>query len=823
MTSLLTSDMDYECDDGISNRYNLHGSDRNVKLWYSKSKFADTSLTDKVYLHPTPSVKDNIPGYIALLQRNVQETSSESINSASKNSDSFLLAWVPESCLSENLNEYIQAEFAENESPSKSFFVSLPPVTVQPNLSGQNGFAIPLSSIYSITSRLPSPAWWFGSLIINSRSGYPYPALFFHDSECESTILQKKKIVRESFDLLGASGAMFWGGDQVLTWLSRYVEVQMCEGDRNIHLIEPSTEDQEAFSINSVTVSYSNPTRDKVVSSASRYRENRKRSPRPTPMDPLTKFVRETGWNLMEKLSQVTNLARRTADSVIENPNLPPQVRRLLRNPEIQTLQEEFDSARIYLARWAMSIAEQSERERNQKSLIARKVLEVESTNVGDFELLDAELGSLNVSNKRKTITLVDWNNFFDQKNGVLVYTVDEVKERIFHGGLDAEDGVRKEAWLFLLGIHKWDSTIKERQQEVSRLRDEYVRLKGAWWNSSLDHKGENKEAELWREQKSRIEKDVHRTDRTVSLFAGEDIPHPDPTSPFAEVGTNVHLEQLKDMLLTYNEFNRELGYVQGMSDLLSPIYAVIQDDAIAFWAFKNFMHRMERNFVRDQSGMRKQLLSLESLVQLMDPKLYLHLQAAESTNFFFFFRMLLVWFKREFEWESILRLWESLWTDYLSSNFHLFIALAILEKHRDVIMDHLKHFDEVLKYVNELSATIDLESTLIRAEALFLHFQRMIEVIDKKSNFPAPRLHKRIKATQKSNETIITPSYTSGSDATGTSSHGYHSGKEITENTSVDGSKSRDDLLNTGQFPEVIAPELRQLLSREVETFSKE
>jgi len=45
------------------------------------------------------------------------------------------------------------------------------------------------------------------------------------------------------------------------------------------------------------------------------------------------------------------------------------------------------------------------------------------------------------------------------------------------------------------------------------------------------------------------------------------------------------------------------------------------------------------------------------------------------------------------------LRLWEGLWTDYLSSNFHLFIAVAILEKHRNVIMEHLKGFDEVLKY----------------------------------------------------------------------------------------------------------------------------
>lgn len=89
------------------------------------------------------------------------------------------------------------------------------------------------------------------------------------------------------------------------------------------------------------------------------------------------------------------------------------------------------------------------------------------------------------------------------------------------------------------------------------------------------------------------IEKDVHRTDRHIPLFEGEDIPHPDPDSPFAESGTNVHLEQMKDMLLTYNEYDRDLGYVQGMSDLLAPIYAVMQDDAVAFWGFVGFMQRM--------------------------------------------------------------------------------------------------------------------------------------------------------------------------------------------------------------------------------------
>lgn len=46
-------------------------------------------------------------------------------------------------------------------------------------------------------------------------------------------------------------------------------------------------------------------------------------------------------------------------------------------------------------------------------------------------------------------------------------------------------------------------------------------------------------------------------------------------------------------MLLTYNEYNKDLGYVQGMSDLLAPIYATMQDDAVAFWGFVGFMERM--------------------------------------------------------------------------------------------------------------------------------------------------------------------------------------------------------------------------------------
>ncbi|KAK3327789.1 GTPase-activating protein GYP7, partial [Cercophora scortea] len=774
---------------------------RGVKLLFSKSK---------VYIHPTPSAKDNIPGYIALLQQKHatgdRPTSSSSKDSRAPPSSDLLLAWVPESQLGDAAGIYVKVDLCDGDSPPKQSYLVPPPPTVTTHRGslGHYAFAIPVSAIYSLLVRPPSLGWWFGSVIINSRAGDSFPALFFHDSECQSTILQKKKRTRDSFDPFGENGEVFWGGDEVLRWLRRYVTIERSMAEPNIYLVEPSTEDSNAFGGKLTASSPSSiGRRDSNLGRGVAGPSHGVGGGRDAGMDPFMKFVKETGWNIMEKFSKVTTFTRQAAQDVLDNPRMPPQVRRLLKNPEVQTLQDEFDVARIYLARWAMGMAEQSERDRNQRVWTARDVMELEDTDVGEFELLDST-SSLSLEQMRKPVTMKEWKTFFDARTGRLSITVDEVKERIFHGGLDPEDGVRKEAWLFLLGVYAWYSTADERRAQTASLRDEYIKLKGAWWERQIDQGGEGEEGEWWREQRARIEKDVHRTDRNVPIFAGEDTPHPDPDSPFAAVGTNVHMEQLKDMLLTYNEYNRDLGYVQGMSDLLAPIYAVLQDDAMAFWAFQHFMDRMERNFLRDQSGMRTQLLTLDHLVQFMDPKLYAHLQAADSTNFFFFFRMLLVWYKREFGWMDVLHLWEVLWTDFLSSGFHLFVALAIMEKHRDVIMTHLKHFDEVLKYVNELSGTMDLDSTLIRAEALFRRFRRLVEASDKKNNFPAPRLRQPSSPTPNSSSSSATsppPSAQRGSNAAG---------------------KAPEDRTNATQPQKMITPELRRLLSREVEVLPK-
>jgi TBC1 domain family member 15 len=111
-----------------------------------------------------------------------------------------------------------------------------------------------------------------------------------------------------------------------------------------------------------------------------------------------------------------------------------------------------------------------------------------------------------------------------------------------------------------------------------------------------------------------------------------------------------------------------------------------------------------------------------------------------------------LIAFKREFPFHDVLRLWEVLWTNYYSNEFILFVALAILESHRDVILRYLVEvrsscplpqssicfsrslqFDEILKYCNDLSMTIELDTTLAQAEVLFLSFAQLAADIDRR------------------------------------------------------------------------------------------
>ncbi|XP_059152380.1 TBC1 domain family member 15-like isoform X2 [Physella acuta] len=294
------------------------------------------------------------------------------------------------------------------------------------------------------------------------------------------------------------------------------------------------------------------------------------------------------------------------------------------------------------------------------------------------------------------------WNSYFDAEGRIT--QVEDLKDIIFRGGVDPS--IRSEVWKFLLAYYDWDSTAKSRQDHRKRKVDDYFRMKLQWKTISSE---QERRFTLLKERRGLIDKDVMRTDRTHKFFSGD---------------KNPNLQVLYDILMTYCMYNFDLGYVQGMSDILAPILVVMENEVDAFWCFAGAMERVCHNFEMDQNGMKVQLSQIHKLMQVYDPELCAYLESHDSGNFYFCFRWILILFKREFHFHEIQRLWEVIWTDRPCANFHLIISLAILDSEKSTLMENKFGFTEILKHINDISLSIPLEDTLCKAEAIFLQLK---------------------------------------------------------------------------------------------------
>ena len=72
-----------------------------------------------------------------------------------------------------------------------------------------------------------------------------------------------------------------------------------------------------------------------------------------------------------------------------------------------------------------------------------------------------------------------------------------------------------------------------------------------------------------------RIDKDVLRCDRNHPYF------------------TATNLDKLRNVITTYVWDNLEVGYMQGMCDLVAPILVTLDDEAVTYACFSKLMERM--------------------------------------------------------------------------------------------------------------------------------------------------------------------------------------------------------------------------------------
>ncbi|XP_037552952.1 TBC1 domain family member 25-like [Nematolebias whitei] len=215
----------------------------------------------------------------------------------------------------------------------------------------------------------------------------------------------------------------------------------------------------------------------------------------------------------------------------------------------------------------------------------------------------------------------------------------EDLRLRIYHGGV--EPSLRKVVWRYLLNVYPDGLSGQERMDYMKRKTKEYEQLKREW-TARVSHE----ELDFIR---GNVLKDVLRTDRAHPYYAGsEDSPH---------------LTALTDLLTTFAITHPQISYCQGMSDIASPILAVMDNEAHTYICFCGIMKRLEGNFRQDGQLMSVKFQHLKLLLQYSDPEFYAYLVSRGADDLFFCYRWLLLELKREFAFDDALRMLEVTWS----------------------------------------------------------------------------------------------------------------------------------------------------------------
>uniref|UniRef100_A0A8D2LS15 Small G protein signaling modulator 2 n=1 Tax=Varanus komodoensis TaxID=61221 RepID=A0A8D2LS15_VARKO len=209
-----------------------------------------------------------------------------------------------------------------------------------------------------------------------------------------------------------------------------------------------------------------------------------------------------------------------------------------------------------------------------------------------------------------------------------------------------------------------------------------------------------------------RIDKDVQRCDRNYWYFTTE------------------NLEKLRNVMCSYVWEHLDVGYIQGMCDLLAPLMVVLDTDELAYSCFTQLMKRMSQNFPNG-GAMDIHFANMRSLIQILDSELFeLMHQNGDYTHFYFCYRWFLLDFKRELLYEDVFTVWEVTWAakHVSSEHFVLFIALALVETYREIIRDNNMDFTDIIKFFNEMAEHHNAQEILKIARDLVCKVQTLIE-----------------------------------------------------------------------------------------------
>ncbi|KAF3553594.1 hypothetical protein F2Q69_00015770 [Brassica cretica] len=275
---------------------------------------------------------------------------------------------------------------------------------------------------------------------------------------------------------------------------------------------------------------------------------------------------------------------------------------------------------------------------------------------------------------------------------------------KIASQGLPDDAGIRSLVWKLLLGYLSpdrslWSSELAKKRSQYKQFKEELlmnpsevtrkmekskggdsndpkVESPGALSRSEITHEDHPLSlgtTSLWNnffkdtEVLEQIDRDVMRTHPDMHFFSGD------------SAVAKSNQDALKNVLTIFAKLNPGIRYVQGMNEILAPIFYIFKNDpdkgnaayaeADAFFCFVELMSGFRDNFCQqlDNSvvGIRYTITRLSMLLKHHDEELWRHLEVTTKINpQFYAFRWITLLLTQEFNFVESLHIWDTLLSD---------------------------------------------------------------------------------------------------------------------------------------------------------------
>ena len=164
------------------------------------------------------------------------------------------------------------------------------------------------------------------------------------------------------------------------------------------------------------------------------------------------------------------------------------------------------------------------------------------------------------------------------------------------------------------------------------------------------------------------------------------------------------HADVIVRILFIYSTFFPDISYVQGMNEIIAPIYYIFSFDktygvetnidyieADTFWTFNSLMNQIKDNFNHEKDnekmGITTRIKKLKKMLQILDLQLFEHFEKFKVEYYTFAYRWFILFFSQEFLMIDILRLWDYLFAPNDKFLNCYFVSLAVFELKRDELL----------------------------------------------------------------------------------------------------------------------------------------